>query len=470
MADAFLQTTSRFIADHQMIHHQETVLVAVSGGADSLALLHVLSDLSQQFRFHLQIAHNNHGLRPNATSEADFVAQKARELNLPLVVEQMPDPALLTFNFSSMEANLRQMRYQFLNRVADQVKADKIALGHQTDDQAETILLKLLRGAGGSGLGGILPVRDDRYIRPLLCHSRSAIESYLNYRGMIACHDESNTDLKFLRNRVRHQLIPDLKQNYNPQIQSTLNRTADLLQNDEDFIQQQTQQAAEECQITPHQFDRQKFLDHHVAIQRRILRYVYTDIVGQTVDLYFSHVASMLDLLHGHRPNTELSLPHQVQFQRAYDQFSFTPVPDPPKRFELQLQIDDRTQFPVGIITSQIFDRSDEPMPNGKTEAIFDLDRIQLPLWIRTRRNGDRFYPFGMTGSKKIKDFLIDQKVAKNRRDGVPIVVDNAQHILWIIGYRTSQIGQITDTTQRVLKIQYAPHCSDSSTADSASN
>ena len=122
------------------------------------------------------------------------------------------------------------------------------------------------------------------------------------------------------------------------------------------------------------------------------------------------------------------------------------------------------------IITSQIFDRSDEPMPNGKTEAIFDLDRIQLPLWIRTRRNGDRFYPFGMTGSKKIKDFLIDQKVAKNQRDGVPIVVDNAQHILWIIGYRTSQIGQITDTTQRVLKIQYAPHCSDSSTADSASN
>jgi len=470
MADAFLQTTSRFIADHQMIRHQETVLVAVSGGADSLALLHVLSDLSQQFRFHLQIAHYNHGLRPNATSEADFVAQQARELNLPLVVEQMPDPALLTFNFSSMEANLRQMRYQFLNRVADQVKANKIALGHQADDQAETILLKLLRGAGGSGLGGILPVRDDRYIRPLLCHSRSAIESYLNYRGMIACHDESNTDLKFLRNRVRHQLIPDLKQNYNPQIQSTLNRTADLLQADEDFIQQQTRQAAEECQITPHQFDRQKFLDHHVAIQRRILRYTYADIVGQTVDLYFAHVASMLDLLHSHRPNTELSLPHQVQFQRAYDQFSFTPVPDPPKRFELQLQIADRTQLPAGIITSQIFDRSDEPMPNGKTEAIFDLDRIQLPLWIRTRRNGDRFYPFGMTGSKKIKDFLIDQKVAKNRRDGVPIVVDNAQHILWIIGYRTSQIGQITDTTQRVLKIQYAPHCSDSSTADSASN
>ena len=470
MADAFLQTTSRFIADHQMIRHQETVLVAVSGGADSLALLHVLSDLSQQFRFHLQIAHYNHGLRPNATSEADFVAQQARELNLPLVVEQMPDPALLTFNFSSMEANLRQMRYQFLNRVADQVKADKIALGHQADDQAETILLKLLRGAGGSGLGGILPVRDDRYIRPLLCHSRSAIELYLNYRGMIACHDESNTDLKFLRNRVRHQLIPDLKQNYNPQIQSTLNRTADLLQADEDFIQQQTRQAAEECQITPHQFDRQKFLDHHVAIQRRILRYTYADIVGQTVDLYFAHVASMLDLLHGHRPNTELSLPHQVQFQRAYDQFSFTPVPDPPKRFELQLQIADRTQLPAGIITSQIFDRSDEPMPNGKTEAIFDLDRIQLPLWIRTRRNGDRFYPFGMTGSKKIKDFLIDQKVAKNRRDGVPILVDNAQHILWIIGYRTSQIGQITDTTQRVLKIQYAPHCSDSSTADSASN
>jgi len=470
MADAFLQTTSRFIADHQMIRHQETVLVAVSGGADSLALLHVLSDLSQQFRFHLQIAHYNHGLRPNATSEADFVAQQARELNLSLVVEQMPDPALLTFNFSSMEANLRQMRYQFLNRVADQVKADKIALGHQTDDQAETILLKLLRGAGGSGLGGILPVRDDRYIRPLLCHSRSAIESYLNYRGMIACHDESNTDLKFLRNRVRHQLIPDLKQNYNPQIQSTLNRTADLLQADEDFIQQQTRQAAEECQITPHQFDRQKFLDHHVAIQRRILRYTYADIVGQTVDLYFAHVASMLDLLHGHRPNTELSLPHQVQFQRAYDQFSFTPVPDPPKRFELQLQIADRTQLPAGIITSQIFDRSDEPMPNGKTEAIFDLDRIQLPLWIRTRRNGDRFYPFGMTGSKKIKDFLIDQKVAKNRRDGVPILVDNAQHILWIIGYRTSQIGQITDTTQRVLKIQYAPHCSNSSTADSASN
>ena len=455
MTNPTLRAVRRFISSHDIIHPQETVVVAVSGGADSLALLHLLFDLHRVLAFDLHVAHLNHGLRTSSINEADYVVQQARNLGLSYTVENLPSIDSLTAESTSVEANLRHWRYQFLDRVADRLKAEKIALGHHIDDQAETILLKLLRGAGGTGLGGMLPVRDGRYVRPLLCLRRLEIKKYLGKKKIEACQDESNEDYRFLRNRIRHELLPILSRDYNPNIPNILSNTANLIQTDEDFLHSQTQDALLKCQIGRHKFDRLSFLRLHPALQRRLIRLIYFQIVGHKKDLYFTHVHSMIDLLSANRPNVEIYLPFQILFRRSYDEFSLKRLATKNQWFEKQLQLSDINQIPTGILVSQLLEDRIRPMPDGLFSAVFDMDQLELPLFIRNRKEGDRFYPFGLNGSKKVKDFLMDQKVPKHLRDQIPILVDKKHQILWIIGYRTSQIGCITESTQRILKIDY---------------
>ena len=455
MTNPTLRAVRRFISSHDIIHPQETVVVAVSGGADSLALLHLLFDLHQILAFDLHVAHLNHGLRTSSINEADYVAQQANSLGLPYTVENLPPIDSLTTESTSVEANLRYWRYQFLDRVADRLKAEKIALGHHIDDQAETVLLKLLRGAGGTGLGGMLPVRDGRYVRPLLCLRRPEIKRYLRKKKIEACQDESNEDYRFLRNRIRHELLPILSRDYNPNIPNILSNTANLIQTDEDFLHRQTQDALLKCQIGQYKFDRLSFLRLHLALQRRLIRLIYFQIVGHKKDLYFTHVHSMIDLLSADRPNVELYLPSQILFRRSYDEFSLKRLASKSQWFEKQLQLNDTNHIPTGTLVSQLSEDRIRSIPDGRFSAVFDMDQLDLPLFIRNRKEGDRFHPFGLNGSKKVKDFLIDQKVPKYLRDQIPILMDKKHKILWIIGYRTSQIGCVTESTERMLKIDY---------------
>ena len=455
MTNPTLRTVRRFIGSHDIIHSHETVVVAVSGGADSLALLHLLFDLHRVLAFDLHVAHFNHGLRTSSINEADYVAQQASSLGLPYTVENLPPIDSLTTESTSVEANLRYWRYQFLDRVADRLKAEKIALGHHIDDQAETVLLKLLRGAGGTGLGGMLPVRDGRYVRPLLCLRRPEIKKYLRKKKIEACQDESNEDYRFLRNRIRHELLPILSRDYNPNIPNILSNTANLIQTDEDFLHRQTQDALLKCQIGQYKFDRLSFLRLHLALQRRLIRLIYFQIVGHKKDLYFTHVHSMIDLLSADRPNVEIYLPSQILFRRSYDEFSLKRLAPKGQWFEKQLQLNDTNHIPTGTLVSQLSEDRIRSIPDGRFSAVFDMDQLDLPLFIRNRKEGDRFHPFGLNGSKKVKDFLIDQKVPKYLRDQIPILVDKKHKILWIIGYRTSQIGCVTESTERMLKIDY---------------
>ena len=455
MINPTLRTVRRFIGSHDIIRSHETVIVAVSGGADSLALLHLLFDLHRILAFDLHVAHLNHGLRASSINEADYVVRQASSLGLSYTVEKLPPIDSLTGESTSVEANLRHWRYQFLDRVADRLKAEKIALGHHIDDQAETILLKLLRGAGGTGLGGMLPVRDGRYVRPLLCLRRPEIKKYLRKKKIEACQDESNEDYQFLRNRIRHELLPILSRDYNPNIPNILSNTANLIQTDEDFLHRQTQDALLKCQVGRHKFDRLSFLRLHPALQRRLIRLIYFQIVGHKKDLYFTHVHSMIDLLSADRPNVEIYLPSQILFRRSYDEFSLKRLAPKSQWFEKQLQLNDTNHIPTGTLVSQLSEDRIRSIPDGRFSAVFDMDQLDLPLFIRNRKEGDRFHPFGLNGSKKVKDFLIDQKVPKYLRDQIPILVDKKHKILWIIGYRTSQIGCVTESTERMLKIDY---------------
>ena len=279
-----------------MISSNETVLVAVSGGPDSLALLYSLNNLKSQFGCHLHIAHLNHGLRSNATKDTTYVCQQAQILGIPVTVRKISLP-------NASEASARQARYQFLEQVSNQTGASKIALGHHLEDQAETVLMHLFRGSGITGLQGMLKVREGKFIRPLLTSSRSEIEEFIHSLGLTPCFDESNMDRSYLRNRIRIDLIPHLKENYNPNIQDALNRTAEILQVESDFMDTIATTAFDACKIQANTIDRNKLLNYHPAIQRRILRLAIIEQLGCATNLYYKHIETMMNLTNGHLPN-----------------------------------------------------------------------------------------------------------------------------------------------------------------------
>ena len=222
MAAGFVQRTHRFITQHRMIQPKETVLVGVSGGVDSLALLYALHTLRHQLDCQLHVAHLDHGFREDSTGDAVYVAEQADQLGIPISRDRIDVPQLMRDQKLSAEVAARHARYQFYECVSERTGATKIALGHHRGDQAETVLMNLLRGAGASGLKGILPVREGKFIRPLLAFSRKEIEDFVAQLGLQPRCDTTNYQLNYLRNRVRLELIPALERAYNSNIQNAL--------------------------------------------------------------------------------------------------------------------------------------------------------------------------------------------------------------------------------------------------------
>ena len=467
MVAGFVQRTRRFITQHQMIQPKETVLVGVSGGADSLALLYALHTLQHQLDCQLHIAHLDHGFREDSAGDAAYVAEQADQLGLPISSMRIDVPQLMRAQKLSAEVAARRARYRFYECVAERIGAPKIALGHHRGDQAETVLMNLLRGAGVSGLKGILPVREGKFIRPLLAFSRKEIEDFVAQLGLQPRCDATNYQLNYLRNRVRLELIPTLERAYNTNIQNTLNQTAELLQVESDHLEALAYDAFQACRVescTPDTvvLDLRLFREHHLALRRRILRLAVAEVLGEVRDFYFNHFESMLNLIDGEAPNSALDLPNGGVFRRAYDRVLIQKSTDSHPPFEYEIVVPGHTALPL-LDGEMIATVVEQPMncavvdkfPDGKFQAVFDLDRLQLPLTLRQRRDGDRFHPFGMQGTKKLKDLLIDAKIPRQERERVPVLM-NGNEIIWVIGYRTSEPFKIRADTNRRLYLNYS--------------
>ena len=324
MAAGFVQCTHRFITQHQMIQPKETVLVGVSGGVDSLALLYALYALRYQLGCQLHVAHLDHGFREDSAADAVYVGEQADRLDIPISSTRIDVPQLMREQKLSAEVAARRARYQFYECVSDRIGAAKIALGHHRGDQAETVLMNLLRGAGASGLKGMPPVREGRFIRPLLTFSRKEIEDFVAQLGLEPRCDATNYQRNYLRNRIRLELIPTLEQTYNSNLQNTLNQTAELLRAESDYLETLAHEAFQACRVkscTPDTvvLDRCSFREYHLALRRRMLRLAVAAIFGEVKDLYFNHFESMLNLIDGEAPNTCLHLPNGGEFRRAYN-------------------------------------------------------------------------------------------------------------------------------------------------------
>ncbi len=390
----------------------EPLLLGVSGGADSVALLYALVELG--WRPH--VCHLNHQWR-GAESEADaeFVRELAGRLGLPCTVEARMVP--------HDEDAAREARHEFFGAVVKQAGIITLALAHTADDQAETFLLRLLRGAGTAGLSGIWPERQIaglRVIRPLLEVSRAEVMAYLRERKLSWREDESNADVRFARNRLRHVLLPLLEREFNPGVRDVLARTAEILRDEDALLNELARGIAIET-----------LADAPVALQRRALR-LWLGELG------FEHVEAVRALRHG-----ELSLPGGVIVGCEHGRLVKI-VPTEPVTGPWALNTDGDTVIEELGVRFVLGDGGER----------LDAEALGESLVVRTWREGDAFQPLGMTGTKKLQDFFVDEKVARRSRWRVPLVCVADGRIAWVVGYRIAEPFKVTERTRQVLRLR----------------
>jgi tRNA(Ile)-lysidine synthase len=465
------QRVLQFIKEEHLISRRQKLVVAVSGGPDSVCLLHILMKLQKELDIKLHMAHLNHQLR-GAESDADarYVIELAGRLNIPATVEQRDVKAYQAERHASVEEAAREVRYTFLAEVARSVGAERVAVGHTSDDHVETILMHLIRGSGTRGLKGLQSVSQWQssgvslaIIRPLLEVSREETADYCRQYSLNPCTDESNISLVPFRNRIRHQLLPQL-QNYNPQVVEALLRTARLAADDLAFIDSEV--ARQWREIARKQgnaviLNKKSFLDLPVALKRHLLRNSIEEMLGNLKDIEARHIEELMDALD--KPaGKKISLPDGLTFTVEYDRYllssdSAALSPFPILKGEFNLNIPGKTSVSGWDVEAAIVDSSGMKMEGEKANgftACFDYDKAGSKLTVRRRQPGDRFQPLGMSQAKKLNEFMIDTRIPQAWRQRIPIV-SSPEQILWVVGYRIDERAKVSPTTKKILRLEF---------------
>lgn len=473
------------ISNFGLLEAGETIVVGVSGGPDSLCLLHVLTRLRDELQLELHVGHLDHAIRPESSEDARFVAGLAAEWGLPATIERQDVPALARAEGFAIEQAARRARYRFLARIAGTIGARTVVVGHNADDQVETVLMHLIRGAGLAGLRGMQPrapyppalgaydaqdVADTlALVRPLLEVPRPAIEGYCRLHGLSPRFDRSNLDTTFFRNRLRHQLIPVLE-SYNPNIRAVLRRTARVITDEYDYLRRQRAadwervvRPGDDCFV----FDLAGWQTLHISTQRALLRQAIHLLRRELRDIDWVHVENALEVANARPAGSEATLPAGLALFKGYDTFTIGEtrrVPDWPLLHveRLRLVIPGTTALPATDrqLVADVLPRSElgdsalhDPAP---WHTVMDLDAAGAELFLRHRQPGDRFQPLGMAGhSRSVAEFMVGEKVPQHVRDQLPIVVNADGRIVWLAGWRLDERVRITASTARVLRLRF---------------
>jgi tRNA(Ile)-lysidine synthase len=438
----------------------ERILVALSGGPDSVTLLSLLAELAPSWELDLCAVHINHGLRGDeAEGDARFAALFSAQLGIPFRCERI-DLLKGRSQGRSLQERAREARYEALTRIGREIAADRIAFGHTADDQAETLLMWMLRGAGMAGLAGIPPAREGRFIRPLLEITRGEIIDYLESRALPYRMDSSNVSLRYLRNRVRHELMPALKR-FNPSIVEVLGRQAEIFREDDRCLQQfvseqlgglaQTERKGGEQVI-----DRTGLLALPLALQRRLVRTAIRQMSGIPKGPSFMAVASVLEqIVHG--CSGAAMTVQGISIAREYGKIRFSVLRDrtnigSESAATRPVTVPSTTVWPMTGQTIRIRAEAGASPVDPRRCAMFDADRFTTGrLTIRSWRPGDWFQPLGMSGRrKKLQDFFADIKLPREQRGRVPLLTA-PEGILWIAGLRADHRFHATPQTTRCV-------------------
>ena len=481
---------------YHLINKPGRIVVAVSGGPDSVCLLYTLLNLKETLHIDLHIAHLNHQLRGvDSRKDAQFVSELARQLGIPSTIAERDVRKYRSEHHLTLEEAAREVRYTFLHEVVKAVVADAVAVGHTRDDNVETILMHLVRGTGTRGLRGLQPVNQwplsnqktdtITIIRPLLEVTRAETAGYCREHNLVPRIDKTNHSLSLLRNRVRLKLLPELS-HYNPRIDDALLRMARIAGDEFDHYNKESNRLWSEIAEEKENaviLDKRQLLKQDPALQRYLLRMALEKIIGDLKDIETRHVEEMLDALRK-QSGTTIILPGGLVFAVEYNRFLFALDPAVLCPFPVLgknpgLNIHGETEFSGWHIKATIFPfkRSGSGGTNNpdsvsiplsqqtnkgdfttskeiRFSACFDYDRVGENITVRSYQPGDRFQPLGLGQSKKVSQFMVDARIPRWWRDRIPIV-SSSEHIIWVAGWRIDERVRITDTSKNILCLEF---------------
>jgi len=452
-----IKKVKKTISRYQMLRPGDLCIVAVSGGPDSVCLLDILYELKEALEIKLAVAHFDHGLREGEDeTETRFVQDLASSMNLPFETEKAS--SLVAVAPGSVEERARDARYAFMERLREGLCAQKIALGHHLNDQAETVLMRLLRGSGPSGLAGIPPFREKTIVRPLIEIEQKEIESYLEARDLAYVVDSSNLQTDYLRNKIRLELLPSLLE-YQPRLIEHLGRLADILRNENIYMESRAgdwvMREADLGTAGEVSIPLSSFLGLPHPLRNRVTRQILRRVGKNLRRIDSDHIESVAELGKNKNPHGSLNLPNGLMVKRSYDSMVFRIVEEQESN-EFHYLLDGAGTYfmeeigkTIGLV--ELEPNRDLNMAGDKSQAYLDAEKLQFPLIIRNFRPGDRVVPLGMTGHKKIKDFFIDLKIPVESRPLIPLLVSGDKPV-WICGYRIDDRYKVTSKTKQVLE------------------
>jgi tRNA(Ile)-lysidine synthase len=501
---------------HHLLEKPGRIVVAVSGGPDSVCLLHVLLNLKETLNIDIHIAHLNHQLRGvDSRRDAQFVSGLARSSGIPYTIAERDVRRFRDEHHLTLEEAAREVRYAFLLEVVKAVSADVMAVGHTRDDNVETILLHLIRGTGTRGLRGLQPasrwlsstnsIGNMTVVRPLYDITREETAGYCREHNLAFRIDRTNLSVSLLRNRIRLKLLPELR-HYNPKIDDALLRMAQTAGDEFDFFQKESSRLWRKIAEERHNtiiLNKRKLLRQSTALQRYLLRMSLEKTIGNLKDIETRHVEDMLHALRK-RSGTTIVLPDGLVFAVEYNRFLITHdpaalCPFPALKEESCINVPGETDIPGWHITAKILPfsvlgskntstpdnigllLSQRAYPEGVTlslsrmesglvegvskrdfttsegirfSACFDFDKVGEKITVRSYQTGDRFQPLGLGQSKKVGQFMVDARIPRWWRDRVP-VISSSQHIIWVAGWRIDDRVSIADTSKNILSLEF---------------
>ena len=455
--DATNQNTYRFInkiksymISCKMVEEGETILAAVSGGADSVCMLLVLDALSKQMRFSLAALHVNHGIREEAGEDAEFVEKLCKKYQIPFYLEQIDVPKIVSESGQTEEEAGRIARYKVLLERAEAIGASHIAVAHHMNDQAETFILNLCRGSGIRGLSGIKPVRD-KIIRPLLCAGRNEIEEYLGMCGESFVTDRTNLEDDHTRNRIRHHVLPMLNDMVNSGSNKHIFEAAGMLREIEDYLEEEAREIVLIKKLKADNIDINSLREYKPLLQKYILMEILGTVIPHRINVSRYQIDSLFKMCQSTSGCEKTYFEGGIYAKREYNKLYIgKEKPD--------LSKEEKTGNPLPEIlfkefeVTEKFEELQQRIPYEAYTKWFDYDKILSSPSLRYRKVGDRISIDSDGHGKSLKKYMIDERIPASRRDSIPLLCDG-ENIMWVIGYRMSSAYQISEETRHILEV-----------------
>ncbi len=465
-----------YVEKYHMLNKGDTLAVGVSGGADSVCLLFALHKLQPLYNLRLLVVHVNHGIRPEAKQDSEYVKSLCQTWKLPFFLFEENVVELANRTGQSTEEAGRKLRYDCFERVLREQAADavemgqaKIAVAHNSNDRAETMLFNLFRGSGLTGLGSIKPVRGN-VIRPLLCLKRCEIEDILKGEGIAYCEDSTNKEDLYSRNKIRNHVLPYVEQEISAGAIDHIVGAAQLVMESQDYIKQTVDELFEKYVVKEDDGGLSVFgvdvLDIHPFLRKELILRMFEYMVPHRKDIGAVHVGQVEDLLIN-AGNREIHLPYQIIASRRYDLIALTRKEDKAGRAVTAETLGERKQyvldasFPkeleiegLGRLEFRVFlYEKTQDIPQNQYTKWFDYDKIKNYITVRNRLTGDYLTINQELSRKSLQDYMVDEKIPRERRDQVWLLADG-EHIVWVMGYRISQEYKVSENTKRILQVQ----------------